>query len=219
MNIENSDAVKEILDAQHGHWEDTLSKRPSMFGEAPSEAARKAADLFKQEAKKKILELGAGQGRDTLYFAQNGFQVWSLDYARSSGEAIKKQADALGLSEAIITICHDIRRPLPFEDDSFDGCYSHMLYCMALTTPELEGLSREVWRVLKPEGLNVYTVRHTGDPHYRTGVARGDDMYESSGGFIVHFFSIEKVERLAKDFKVMSIDEFEEGPFLESCFA
>ncbi len=36
-------------------------------------------------------------------------------------------------------------------------------------------------------------------------------MYEISGGFIVHFFSREKVEHLAKGFDILSIDEFEEG--------
>ena len=35
-------------------------------------------------------------------------------------------------------------------------------------------------------------------------------MYEV-GGFIVHFFSREKVELLAKGYEIISIDEFEEG--------
>jgi hypothetical protein len=93
-----------------------------------------------------------------------------------------------------------------------------MLYCMALGTPELETLSLEVWRVLKPAGLNIYTVRHTGDPQYGTGIARGEDMYEISGGFIVHFFSREKVEYLAKGFDILSIDEFEEGTLPRKLF-
>lgn len=108
--------------------------------------------------------------------------------------------------------------PLPFDDASFDACYSHMLYCMALGTPELERLSLEVCRVLKPGGLNVYTVRHTGDPQYGTGIARGEDMYEISGGFIVHFFSRGKVEHLARGFEILSIDEFEEGTLPRKLF-
>jgi hypothetical protein len=35
-------------------------------------------------------------------------------------------------------------------------------------------------------------------------------MYEV-GGFIVHFFSKEKVEHLANGYEIMSIDEFQEG--------
>ena len=182
-----------------------------MFGQQPSEPAQKALELFKNEGVTKLLELGGGQGRDTFFFAQNGLHVSVLDYAESGVKFIAQKADALGLSHAIIAVRHDIRDPLPFDDASFDACYSHMLYCMALGTPDLEALSLEVWRVLKPGGLNIYTVRHTGDPQYGTGIARGEDMYESRGGFIVHFFSRDKVEHLAKGFHILSIEQFEEG--------
>lgn len=210
--------AKEILDEQRPHWENKFSNKPDMFGEQPSDPARKALDLFKNEGVTKILELGGGQGRDTIFFAQNGLHVSVLDYAESGVKVIAQKADTLGLSHSIIPIRHDIRNPLPFEDASFDACYSHMLYCMALGTPELEGLSQEVWRVLKPGGLNIYTVRHTGDPQYGTGISRGEDMYEISGGFIVHFFSREKVEHLAKGFDILSIDEFEEGTLPRKLF-
>jgi SAM-dependent methyltransferase len=141
-----------------------------------------------------------------------------LDYAESGVKVIARKAEALGLSRAVIAIRHDVRNPIPFDDASFDACYSHMLFCMALSTPELERLSQEVWRVLKPGGLNIYTVRHTGDPQYATGIARGDDMYESSGGFTVHFFSRDKVEHLARGFDILNIEEFEEGALPRKLF-
>jgi SAM-dependent methyltransferase len=201
---------KEVLDEQQPHWLNTFSQKADMFGSEPSEPALKAVELFKKEGKIKILELGAGQGRDTIFFAQSGFQVCALDYSHSGVDAIIQKAQNLGLANSITVLRHDVRRPIPLDDESFDGCYSHMLYCMALTTAELEFLSQEVRRVLKPKGINVYTVRHTQDAHYGTGIHRGEDMYEV-GGFIVHFFSKEKVEHLADGYEIMSIDEFEEG--------
>lgn len=202
--------IKEVLDAQQKHWEQTFIEKPEMFGVEPSDSARKAAEIFKKEGKKEILELGCGQGRDTILFLQNGFQVYALDYSEKGLEAITGKAKELGLSQFITTKVHDARNPLPFDDASFDACYSHMLFCMALTTAELRFLSDEIRRVLRPGGLNIYTVRHTGDAHYRAGIHRGEDMYEM-GGFIVHFFSREKVELLAKGYGIVSIDEFEEG--------
>lgn len=213
-----SGAGKEILDEQHPHWENTFAKKPDMFGQQPSEPARKALEVFKRGGFTKILELGGGQGRDTIFFAQNGLHVSVLDYAETGVKVIAQKADALGLSRLIIPIRHDIRDPLPFDDASFDACYSHMLYCMALGTPELEQLSLEVCRVLKPGGLNVYTVRHTGDPQYGTGIARGEEMYEISGGFIVQFFTREKVEQLARGFDILSIGEFQEGTLPRKLF-
>ncbi len=199
-----------IINAQHQHWDETFLAKPDMFGLDPSEPAAKAAEQFEREGKREILELGSGQGRDTLFFARRGFQMIAADYSQAAVETIVSKAQSAGLSHQIAAVRQDVREQLAFPDESFDACYSHMLFCMALTTPELERLSREVWRVLRPGGLNVYTVRHTGDAHCGTGIHRGEDLWEV-GGFIVHFFNREKVIHLAKDFEIVSIDEFEEG--------
>jgi SAM-dependent methyltransferase len=199
-----------VLNGQRPYWQENLAQRPEMFGAAASWPGQKAVEIFRQEGRVKILELGAGQGRDSLFFAQNGMEVFALDYVASGIRAVTEKAQATGLSARISVLHHDVRDPLPFPNELFDACYSHMLFCMALTSPQIRFLSKEVRRVLKPGGLCVYTVRHTQDPHYGTGVHRGEDMYEV-GGFIVHFFSREKVERLAEGWKLISLDEFEEG--------
>ena len=191
MTSRHTPAEPGTLDAQRQHWESTFANRAEMFGEAPSEPARQAAELFKQQGVTDLLELGAGQGRDTLLFAQEGFRVHAVDYSSSGLEAIRTKSGSSGLASAVSTTAHDIRTPLPFSDSAVDACFSHMLFCMALTSVELESLSAEVWRVLKPGGLNVYTVRHTEDAHYGAGVHRGEDLYEM-GGFIVHFFTRRK---------------------------
>ncbi len=198
------------LDAQEQHWEQILGQRADMFGAEPSEAARKATILFEQEGARKLIELGAGQGRDTLFFAGRGFNICALDYAQSGLDSIKQKRQGLSLTSSVALLRHDLRDPLPFRDESFDACYSHMLYCMALTTAELENLSAEIWRVLKPGRVNIYTVRHFGDPDYGKGIRRGEDIYEISN-FTVHFFNRDNVLNLAKGWEILTIEEFEEG--------
>ena len=215
--IKRSTCVTEILDAQRRHWQDTFIRNPDMFGSLPSYPAGIAAEMFNKEGKKLILELGGGQGRDTIFFAKSGLHVTVLDYSESAVGTIADTAERLGLAGYITALQHDVRVALPFADESMDGCYSHMLYCMALTTSELEFVSREVRRVLRPNGLHVYTVRHMKDPHFGKGLHRGEDMYEC-GGFIVHFFSREKVERLAEGFEIASVDDFEEGELPRKLF-
>ena len=208
---------KQILSAQRQQWQNSFLEMPEMVGADASIPALKAVELFKREDKIKILELGSGQGRDTIYFARNGFKVHALDYSDRGLEAINEDAKELGLSHLITTNVHDVRNPLPFADETFDACYSHMLFCMALTNAELEFMTQEIRRVLKPGGVNIYTVRHTGDPHYGMGIDRGEDMYEVNG-FIVHFFSVEKVENLAKGYKIVSVDKFQEGSLPRKLF-
>lgn len=198
------------LNNQEKHWENTYEENSIKFGDINSTSAQKAIEIFKNENKTTLLELGAGQGRDTLFFAKEGLMVQALDYSQKSIDSIINKSKEENLSDYIRANIYDIRNPLPFDDNTFDSCYSHMLYCMALTTSELEFLSSEIRRVLKPNGLNIYTVRNIKDPHYKNGIHRGEDMYEVSG-FIVHFFSKEKIELLSKGYKIVDIEEFEES--------
>ena len=209
--------MNDSLHRQQGQWEGVFSETPEFFGTEPSTPARNAAELFVRGKAARILELGGGQGRDTLYFALRGLNVTVLDYARQGIAAIRHKAEGMDLASRVQALQHDIRLPLPFAPGQFDGCFSHMLYCMALTTEELTALSREVRRVLKPGGHQIYTVRHTGDAHFGKGVHRGEAIYET-GGFAVHFFSREKVARLAEGFEILGIDEFEEGALPRKLF-
>ncbi len=211
MQSEGPPNLPRILDAQRGHWEKMFAGRASMFGETPSEPARRALQEFTAAGASTLLELGAGQGRDTVFFAQHRFRVTAVEYSEIAAKATTTKVGVLGLCGSVTPVCHDVRLPLPFNNESFDGCYSHMLYCMALTMTQLEALSQEVWRVLTPGGLNIYTVRHTGDPQYGTGEPRGKDMYEIDGGFIVHFFNRQTVERLAQGYTILRMEEMEEG--------
>jgi SAM-dependent methyltransferase len=206
-----------FLNEQHRQWEQVFNEEPDLYGKTPSAPARYAAKAFKRERIGRILELGGGQGRDTLYLAREGFDVTVLDYAKSGIDDIRRRATESDLAGRVSAVVHDIRTPLPFEKNSFDACFSHMLFCMAMTTAELTALSAEVRRVLKPGGHHIYTVRHTRDPHYGQGICKGEDIYQT-GGFSVHFFNRGKVLLLAQGFTVVDVEEFEEGELPRKLF-
>ena len=188
-----------------------------MFGLSQSLAAEKALRLFKKRKINKIIELGAGLGRDSVLFAKNSIHTFALDYSKSGIELINKKNKENNLSNFLSTKIFDVRKKLPFEDNSIDGCYSHMLYCMALTEDDLKKLNNEIFRVLKPGGINIYTVRHTDDGDFKNGIYRGEDLYENDG-FIVHYFSKEKVNSLLNGFKNILLEKFEEGKFPRKLF-
>lgn len=202
--------AENVFSAQQRHWAGMFASHPDMFGTDASEAVIAAADSFDEAAVTEVLELGAGQGRDTLYLARRGFHVHALDYAAEAVEAIRAKAAATGMGQRVQAEQHDVREPLPLADGSIDACYSHMLFCMALTTPELQRLAAELRRVVQPGGLVAYTARTTEDPHFGTGTARGDDMYEH-GGFIVHYFGQDLVEQLATGFELLDVSTFTES--------
>ena len=205
------------LDQQSQHWEKSFSNKPEMFGLEPSYPAKKALELFKKNKFTNIIELGAGLGRDSIFFANNEIHVTALDNSFTGIKSINEKMKKKNLSKYISSQVFDIRQKLPFEDNSIDACYSHMLYCMALTSTDLENLNNEILRILKPNGLNIYTVRNTKDGDYKKGTHRGEDLYENDG-FIVHFFSKSKIENFLGGFKNIRIENFDEGSFPRKLF-
>ncbi|MGW3727464.1 methyltransferase domain-containing protein [Streptomyces sp. NPDC000851] len=181
-----------------------------MYGEEPSRPAVHAAGVFRSAGARDVLELGAGHGRDALYFAREGFTVQATDFSATGLEQLRAAARHQQLAERVTTAVHDVREPLPLPDASVDAVFAHMLLCMALSTKEIHVVVGEIRRVLRPGGTFVYTVRHTGDAHYNTGIAHGDDIFEHSG-FAVHFFDRTLVDSLADGWTLQELHTFEEG--------
>lgn len=205
-----TDEDQDLTGPQRAHWENTYAAHPGMYGEEPSAPAVHAAGVFRAAGARDVLELGAGHGRDALYFAALGFSVLATDFSATGLDQLRHAARARGLDGSVTTAVHDVREALPLSDASVDAVFAHMLLCMALSTEEIHALVDEVARVLRPGGTFVYTVRHTGDAHYGAGIPRGDDIFEH-GGFAVHFFDRPFVDALADGWHLEELHAFEEG--------
>lgn len=205
---------------QQTHWEETYGKRPDFFGVEPSEFGRRAAATFAQHGLRTILELGCGQGRDTFLLLQRGCEVAALDYSEAGLQQLAQRAKVLGLENRLALRVNDARQGLPFSDESFDGCFSHMFFTMELTETELGRIFDEVRRVLKPNGLTIYSVRNDHDPHFGKGTHVAEDMWQNPMGIVVHFFSAEKVRRFAKGYELLWVNEFDDPspPFTKQLY-
>lgn len=98
---------------------------------------------------KRILEVGAGTGRDSDALAALGAEVWTLDY---SEESLRLMSDHLGGNVRIL--CGDALS-LPVADDTFDIVF-HQGLLEHFREPRL--LLAENWRVLKPGGYALVDV-------------------------------------------------------------
>ncbi|OPY32475.1 MAG: tellurite resistance protein TehB [Methanomassiliicoccales archaeon PtaU1.Bin124] len=205
-------------EGQQRQWETTYVQK-DFFGSKPSELAESVLPLMLQEKVRDVVELGCGQGRDTWYFARNGLFVTAMDYSEAGICQLRDRANDMNLGN-IKGQVHDVRDGLPFQDNSIDAIYSHMLMCMELSDEELQSIMDECFRVLRPGGLKIFSVRNDHDPHYGKFDAAGKDMWRNPMGFVVHFFTKEQIESLAKGWEIVHIKEFEDRspPFTKKLY-
>jgi ubiquinone/menaquinone biosynthesis C-methylase UbiE len=103
---------------------------------------------------KKVLEIGAGTGRDSFPLLEHGAIVFQLDYAENSLRILKKLAEQQQMQVNIVgadTFC------LPFHDNTFDIIF-HQGLLEHFRKPAAEQLLRENIRVLKTGGLLLVDV-------------------------------------------------------------
>ncbi len=101
---------------------------------------------------KKILEVGAGTGRDSIHLCRNGADVTVIDY---SDNALYKVQESIAGSDAPVKLVRGDGTRLPFDDESYDIVFHQGL--MEHFKDPLP-LFRENVRVLKKGGLLLVDV-------------------------------------------------------------
>jgi SAM-dependent methyltransferase len=192
-------------------WNKVYKSDNSFFGEEPSSFAILCFNHMKENNSKKILELGVGHGRDTLFFASNGIEVDALDYSATAVNILDKMAKEKRLP--IKAQIFDVNNQLPFLNDYFDAVYSHMLLNMRFSLHELRFIFSEIRRVLKSNGLNFFSVRNNNDKSYGKGIEVDKGIYDING-FQVRFYTEIEIRDLVKQegFEILWIKEEDEEP-------
>jgi SAM-dependent methyltransferase len=153
-------------------------------------------ELLQSEHKQSLLEIGAGTGRDSKFFQENGLQVTCIDL---SPEMVKL-CQQKGLNAHLMDMIN-----LDFADESFDAVYS-LNSLLHLPKTELPRVLREIRRVLKVDGL------------FFLGVYSGYDfegIWEKDSYIPKRFFSFHSDEGLQRvvtaDFELLSFKRISSG--------
>jgi len=184
---------------QRRYWQERYQADPALFGDAESSFARWCVPRMRRyPSVRDVVELGCGYGRDARYFADLGFRVVAVELALpgsrsdpaapvgSGGTYELVQANALEFLESAAPASADV-------------VYSNMFYNMDLSEEEHRALFASVRRVLRSDGLHLYSVRSTSDPWYGRGRLVGPDRFEPAPDTVpLHFFSINYADRLSE---------------------
>ena len=147
--------------------------------------------LLQQEQKKTLIELGAGTGRDSKFFQDQGLDVVCIDLSLAMVELCKQK----GLTAYVMDMA-DIQFPA----GSFDAVYS-MNSLLHLTKAEFPQVLRKIDRLLKTEGV-VFIGIYGGRDH--------EGVWEKDSYHPKRFFSFFTDEHLKQEVtRVFDIISFE----------
>lgn len=179
----------------HKHYraQDWIDK-PSLF-------AAQVVDFF--PANSDILELGAGLGQDSHFFAAYGFNVVATDAAQTVLD-IDQRKQSPDVRDRVQFMQMDMRQPFPCEDQSFGVVYAHLSlhYFDRATTKRIFS---EIERVLKPQGWLAFLVNSTEDPEYNTGTMLEPDFFQIDH-MTKRYFSVESAGEFVSNFTARIFD-------------
>ena len=173
----------------------------------PHEKIRALSLEMRRRRMKRVLDLGCGAGRHTVYLAQEGFEVYALDL---SPEGVEQTAQWLTGEGLQAHLQQANMTTLPYLDDFFD-----CIVCVSVlhhnTIANIRTAMGEIRRTLRPRGLFFVTVCAKGD--YQDG--RGERIENGTylapddadqPGVPHHFFSEDEARALLHDFRVIKLE-------------
>ncbi|EAK7319643.1 class I SAM-dependent methyltransferase [Campylobacter jejuni] len=155
-------------------------------------------------------------GRHVKFLAENDFIAYGVDYSKNGIKATQELLDLHKLkAELKIASVDDI----PYEDEKFDGviCYGVLLYN---SKEVIERAAKEIYRVLKKDGVAYIVVRSIKDYRYLNNekiskyevFVNENDISKSAfeeNGMKMYFFDKDEVKRVFSMFETYEINHIE----------
>lgn len=146
------------------------------------------------------IDIGAGEGRNSLYLAAQGYNVYAIEPSEVGAKKISQRAKDCGvdisvLNTDILTATKDLK---------------DIGFAVALTSLEhmeydyLIKAVKEIKRVLKPGGYIYAMVFTEEDPGYKKDLPNASEC----ALFIKHYFKKGELKELFSDFEIMEYSEY-----------
>jgi len=165
--------------------------------------------ILKQDKVKRILDAGCGNGRDSIYLSQQGFDVYAVDSSTTAIQAAKKASLGARINYQVCDLTE-----LPFENEFFDFVLAG--HSIEYTGSQLDKVISEFTRVLK-KGKPIYLrVLSKSHPFYKK---EQNELYGNSvleyairKNITIRYFSEDELRNLFSEFKIGKLEHVEHEP-------
>jgi ubiquinone/menaquinone biosynthesis C-methylase UbiE len=110
---------------------------------------------------KKVLEIGLGQGADSMQIINRGAIYYGIDLTEESVRRVKERFQLFEKPYAEVQVAN--AENIPYPDNFFDIVYSHGVIHHS---PQIKTIVAEIFRVLKPGGKAVVMLYHKSSYNY-----------------------------------------------------
>ncbi len=195
--IESKDSVYRDVN----YWNQYYDNHPVPIGNGESQFARDMMPYM--ESKKNLIELGCGNGRDSLFFASKGIHVTGIDISKNAINMLNK----VNTYEGTRFLCEDFSGESDIFCVQYDYCYSRFTL-HAINEIQEQNTLRNAWNALKKEGLFFIEARSINDDIYGKGKCIGKHSYIYNDHFRRFIDKEELVEKLINlGFKIIYEEE------------
>lgn len=161
-----------------------------------------------------VLDLGCGEGRMAIFFAQNGFKGFGIDFSYNAIKQAKEIAKKNSISNRTNFKVHDVLEKLPFSNNFFDvaidsGCFHN------IENSEWETYVKNLIRVLKKDAFYMVAVaKYSKKVNIENFLKKRIAFVINSLNirrqkiFFLHYYTLREINEIfTKNFEILKIKE------------
>ena len=150
-----------------------------------------------------IIDLGCGNGNDTLYLIGKGKKVIACDQSENAIKNIKRN-----FPEIYDTKIFNMLDGFPFDDNSFELIIADL--CLHyFRSDDTFKILKSIKKILKDDGHLLFRINSINDVNY--GAGKGEEiehhLYLTDDGMYKRFFDNEDVKKFFSDFHIEYLNE------------
>lgn len=142
------------------HYDSLYSKNEKYWGDDPSPLSLLLFSHLYERKNLTLLDIGCGQGPDSIYFAKKGFNVTAIDISEIGLNHLNENASKINLQNKITTIELDIQKIDELPKENFTVVFSRMALQMIPEEKREEYL--EKLKEKYPDSIHVHIIPISG---------------------------------------------------------
>ncbi len=175
-------------------WDKKKERNPNPF-------AKKVYATIKNKRYKTMLDIGCGDGRDSLYFARKGYAVTAVDFSLSGITFLKSEIKKKNIHN-IKTMQQDITK-IKLPKNSVDVVYAH-LSVHYFTNAETTKFLTTIQALLNKGGIFFVKVKSIDDTLFGKGKKIEENMFIHES-HVRHFFDTDYMRKMLRQFTIITI--------------